>query len=274
MAYADAIKFVESQFVNIIYLTIASALAIFLYYKSIPRAKLRFHKKEVSLIGNKASSLHEDLTIFFNDQKVPRVTVTQIVLWNKGNTTIDGSQIVETDALRVCLKTPDRLLKTTVLRETRSQNGLRVSSIDSTQALIEFSFLDPNDGFTIEIAHTGRPGDIDLQGTIKGMPSGLTPDQKDNLTEIISDKLGIRTSIAKAIIISLFGASLITGLTLYEMSLTAGQIQAEGISNNPPALEVLVMIISGLAGLAAGFWSNPQKRISYPRSLHTDLGGN
>jgi len=83
---------------------------------------------------------------------------------------------VASDPLRVQLEAGTQVLKHTILKETRSVNGVRAecSSHQPHVITVVFDFLDPTDGVTIEVLHSGPRKELRVAGTIKGIPKGIT----------------------------------------------------------------------------------------------------
>ena len=46
---------------------------------------------------------------------------------------------------------------------------------DGSSARIGFDYLDPGDGFRIQVLHTGKQGTMSLAGTVRGLPKGVLP---------------------------------------------------------------------------------------------------
>lgn len=111
----------------------------------------------------------------FAGRVVPRVTSTSFGIWNSGKTTIHGRDIVEKDPLRLELSGEGEILRVTVESETRSVNGPTASLTAPNRAILEFDYLDPGDGFRVQVLHSGAPKSIAAQGTIRGLPRGVEP---------------------------------------------------------------------------------------------------
>jgi hypothetical protein len=92
---------------------------------------------------------------------------------------IEGKNIVDTDALRIELGDAAQVLDDRLVKVTREVNkcglgaSLDLSKVNWRQLVIEFDFLDPDDGCVIEIFHTDSGNKPKLIGTIRGMPGGF-----------------------------------------------------------------------------------------------------
>jgi hypothetical protein len=173
----------------------------YLFYrrgKSEPRLIYQYQSR--TLLG--PSVPNPDIEIIFRGKKVPRVTKSLIALWNDGNTTIDGNQIVQTDPIRLLVSSESEVLEVKILRQVREVNNfvIQKSSESANQVECHFEWLDPRDGVLIAIVHSGERK-VSVAGTIRGVPSGLLhggalqyrPRQK-NKSELLWDlfsKLGV-----------------------------------------------------------------------------------
>jgi len=126
-----------------------------------------------------ARGVDEDLAagvkIVFRGEDIPRVTVTRAFLWNDGNATLLGAQIVPEDPVRFEFPGEDRILEARVAVSTRSVNKVSVKIQERTPhvALLDFDFLDPMDGVRIEFVHTSKERIPRVRGTIRGVPRGV-----------------------------------------------------------------------------------------------------
>ncbi len=151
------------------------AAAVLFYLRSRKVSRLAFQHDVITLVGASGAAFPDEVEIRFSGDIVPRVTADRIVLWNDGNTTLGASQIVESDPLRAELKEDSSLLKVSALKCSREVNGCSVGRCKDSQRIadIHFDFLDPGDGIAFEILHSGSPRDLDILGTLRGMPSGI-----------------------------------------------------------------------------------------------------
>lgn len=123
----------------------------------------------------KNTSLATSLEICFNGQIVPQVTRTTIAIWNSGTQTVLGSQIVALEPLKAVYEQEARVLQSTVIGVTRPAIDAKVQASDAdNEALMKFDYLDPGDGFVVEIIQSARLGQLKITGTLRGMPKGLT----------------------------------------------------------------------------------------------------
>lgn len=191
-------------------LVVGSALAIFLYFKALPQPKISYELTETSIVGGKNPAFEQDIEIRFKGHAVDRVTITNLMIWNSGNTTVDGNQILPQDPLRFDVGQPNKILRAEITGETRKINGAKVVVTTENSLAIKFDYLDRNDGLNIEITHSCAPGLIRPIGTIKGIPSGLQRSSEDNIIDKIFIKYFKNPSFAKRLSESLIVMILVT----------------------------------------------------------------
>ena len=150
------------------------AAAIAFYFRSKRKTHLAYQHAHVTLIGGgSGAAFPEEVEVRFAGASVPRITSTRIVLWNSGDRTINGSDLVIGDHLRLELANDGLILKHEILQQTRDVNGWSVERSAPNRLNVSFDFLDPRDGISLEVIHTELGRHLDLKGTIKGMPAGF-----------------------------------------------------------------------------------------------------
>jgi hypothetical protein len=153
-----------------------------LAYSFRTRSRLAAKTNTLVLVGPNAV-LSNEIEFLFRGNKVPKVTLSRIAIWNIGNTTIKGEQIVNSDPLRIIVSEGSSILDTTILNRTRLANDVSCALRKNTENEVEyrFDYLDPGDGALIQLIHTGTDK-VQVSGSLRGLPKGvLTVDiaQKD-----------------------------------------------------------------------------------------------
>lgn len=150
-------------------------LGIFSYRISKSSGKPTIQKYSLRIIGKEDTEVEDDIEILYKGTKVDRLTKTIIVFWNNGTETIDGKDVVPTDPITFSFSDGEKIISQKIVKSTREVNNPKVSTPvgADNSAVIEFDFLDPNDGFTIEFLHTDTKRYPNYSGTIKGVPSGI-----------------------------------------------------------------------------------------------------
>jgi hypothetical protein len=150
---------------------IGIGLIIAYVFKSRPR--LAAQTNTFTLVGPNAV-LPPEIEFLFRGVKVSNVAMSRIAIWNVGNTTIKGDQIVSSDPLRIITSEKSNILETTVQRCTRPVNGACCALREGTtnEAECRFDYFDPGDGVLIQLIHTGSD-DVKVSGTLRGIPKGV-----------------------------------------------------------------------------------------------------
>lgn len=149
-------------------------LGIYFYLKTKIVSRLVFQYDGIALVGSSHSAFSDNITVSCFGVPVQRVTVERYAIWNAGNSTINGSQIVDIDRLRFAACQNVKILKAMIIKSTRQVNQFTLSSQDDGgDVFVNFDYVEPADGALIEILHSGKPGDVRIFGTVRGVRSGL-----------------------------------------------------------------------------------------------------
>jgi len=153
---------------------IGVVLAIFFFIRGRVIRRLAYQATGSNLIGGQHAELPVDVAVVYKGVPVPRVTKTTLIIWNAGNTTLDGRDIVSTDPLRIALEKDCKILDIQVVKRSRGVTGILASSDDRFPAsvLVTCDFLDSGDGARMEVLHTGDSGLAVVVGTVKGLRKG------------------------------------------------------------------------------------------------------
>jgi hypothetical protein len=156
-------------------------VGLLLYRASRIKGKPMCQMRSFRLIGKEEQELPDEVDIRFGEESVPRLTLTNIILWN-GQETITADQIVQDDPIRLEFPSGDRILKAHVASVTRAVNKCAVVVSDPTPhvATVSFDFLDPQDGMRIELLHTSPQRYPSVQGTLPGIPAAIEADFKSS----------------------------------------------------------------------------------------------
>jgi hypothetical protein len=127
-------------------ITLGAAVSYYFFRKSQNNAELSY-----STITDRMLSVPtQGLILSFKGQRVKNPQKDRIVVWNSGKRTIYRKQLE-------CVEPPGfttegiQILQCNVSSATRKSINANVSiNDDRTKLLVDFDFLDPNDGFVIE----------------------------------------------------------------------------------------------------------------------------
>lgn len=226
--------------------TVLGVLGIILGYLLYRRSRvggfLGYQTRGDHLIGFSESSLPEDVTVFYRGQQVPRITSSEVALWNAGLASLRGSDIATRDPLALRLAPHDRIPSYSVVRVTREVCGVEVTQNSPNELRFAFEFLDVDDGLRVAILHTGSERHLTVSGTLTSSHDGVRD------LGIILDSSRLRRRRP-------------------DVPLPMVEVAAWVYGGRPPRV-VTLAIASGLLMLGYAFWSNPGLR-SWPPSLKT-----
>jgi len=147
-------------------------VGIFSYKISKSAAKPAYQKTSLRLLGREEDNLPEDVTVTYKGLEVQRLTKTTLVVWNNGTEVLDGDAILQRDPLRLEFEDGTNILSYKILKSNRTTNEFTLNKCEQREnrLIVNFLYLDPNDGATIEILHDSKARYPKFKGTIKGYP--------------------------------------------------------------------------------------------------------
>ena len=159
---------------------IGLVISFFLYKASRIGPRPAYQYQALRLIGGEEQALPEEVTVLLRDKKVEQLTNTHIILWNSGNATINGENIVANEPLRLEFSKDSEVLNAQVLRFTRTSNKftVNINPHSPNEVIFSFDYLEAEDGAVIGILHTDRERYPKVWGAIKGVPKGVCSQRK------------------------------------------------------------------------------------------------
>jgi hypothetical protein len=138
------------------------------------KSKMAYQSHDSTLVGQPSAPSIGDIKILYNEVAVPRVVVTQMAVWNVGNTVVKGADIVESDPLKVCFGDGATILNAQRVTATREVNNFRinVSEEEPSCAYLHFDYLNARDGAKFQIIHTST-SKLTMTGSLMGIPRGV-----------------------------------------------------------------------------------------------------
>ncbi|WP_121642607.1 hypothetical protein [Bacillus vallismortis] len=223
-------------------------LAFYFHKVSKKVNELTYTFKTERVVG-KNNKTPEDIEIVFRGKPVERVTNTQITVWNSGNVTIEGKNIVEKDPLRILISEGQEIISATILEKSRDANDFIIKTDENNPHIleVEFDYLDAQDGAVIEILHTDNENSFELKGSIKGLKSFNLFTRNNKTSRLIPFTL-LNTMVV---------AVLLNIIILY---------QKEPVDNDYSFLTVVFSSISLILSIITYFLSRKNKR-KMPKNL-------
>lgn len=151
-------------------------IAVLTYLWTRRRTSLAYVYLGEHLLGSASDALPPEIVVQYNGISIPRLTKSILILWNSGENTINGEDIVAKDPLRFHVGGDGRNLAAVILKSTRAVNDfsiLKPPDGDVSEMEFTFNFLDKNDGVVVEVLHTSADRKPSIKGTLKGLPQGF-----------------------------------------------------------------------------------------------------
>jgi hypothetical protein len=132
------------------------------------------------VLGSKGNRLPSDVKIIFRGAEIENLCRTRVMVWNHGQSTTRGSDLVAGDPLRIELGSGAEVLDATIKAHTTKSNNARVEVPErdergkgSSQVRLSYDYLNARDGFLVEIFHTDAGKAPILAGSVQDMPQGF-----------------------------------------------------------------------------------------------------
>ena len=246
-------------------------IAVHFYRASRVGARLAYQATSLRVIGGTEPELPAEVTVLFNQQPVPRVTKTVLVLWNSGTRTIPGEDIVAEDKLRISFDEGTQILGADVIHRTRQVNNFRVekSTTSPYEATCAFDYLDAGDGVVVELLHTSSRHYPEVRGSVREIPTGVT-DYGPLPREVPIFSLPFFRVISLRFFTSF---TLVVGLAFVVIGLLSlgGIVQIVIVDGAPHSLPPWTVIVLGLPCMIPGLFLLWATRRRFPRALSLDI---
>ena len=149
-------------------------LTIYFYFRSKPLVKLSYRVKHSILIAEQNSRLPGEIKITYNGFPITELKRTHVTLWNSGRQAIRRSDIVTKSPLRVEIPNMEtHILRAQIIKRVLLENDVHIRDSRDHGFRIDFEYLEPSHGVTIEILYKGSAEHLFPTGQIVNMPSGL-----------------------------------------------------------------------------------------------------
>ncbi|NTG74451.1 hypothetical protein G6M02_14080 [Agrobacterium rhizogenes] len=177
-------------------------LAVLFYFKGRQKSLLCYTTENISVVGTSDARFSSDLQINYQGKLVPRVTSSKLIVWNAGNMVIKRDDVSIQDILRIDLLNNSEALSIDIKAVSRPLVNCVTLNKTKDHVDISFDFLEPQEGFSLEIIHSGRPSDIALNGTIVGSPESpkVVTDRIFTMMGLRKRKLAVGLHIAEIVV--------------------------------------------------------------------------
>lgn len=161
------------NWIGVIIGLIGIIVGVILAFSFRPRPRLATQVTTLQLVQGPDSVLRNQIEFLFRGEKVPKVTMSRVAIWNCGNRLIRGDQIVSSDPLRIVTSEGSNILEVTVFTRTREVNDIScvLRQDKSNEAECRFDYLDSGDA-VIQLIHTGDDK-VMVTGTLRGIPKQI-----------------------------------------------------------------------------------------------------
>lgn len=164
----------NANWLTILTFVVGVVISWYFYKRSLRRKSLAYTMVDRIVVLPEMRG-EDGLAITWHGERVSRVTSTTVAMWNSGTETIDGSDFLAEDPPRIVAGDAVRILRATVASRTRDAIVADIPWSDFGQAHLRFRFLDPGDGMSVEVLHTGGFEALSMKGVVKGVPNGFEP---------------------------------------------------------------------------------------------------
>lgn len=157
-------------FITMIFTLLGVIIAVFFYLKGRRLKEPRYSFRSHSLIKDFTQQIN-GLGITFAGQPISSLMVTKMAFWNRGKDTINSSDIPMLDPFEIKIQDQYEILSAELILKTNESNQAICSIYpDKKTVKIAFDYFDQNDGFVLQILHTGEKTDnLKISGTVKGV---------------------------------------------------------------------------------------------------------
>lgn len=145
-------------------------LTIFLFFISYEYRKLSYYIRSTVLNMRIFKDKIKKLEVFYEGNLVEKLTISRIILLNKGNKGIDQNDILSDGQVKIKLSYPYEIYNYEILyNENKQKSRFDIDANNITRNIlpIKFEYLEPYQGVVIQVLHNGNEKDIKISGNIK-----------------------------------------------------------------------------------------------------------
>lgn len=147
-----------------------SIIGIFLFIKYKRKKKITIFATEQLSTISVTEDIKPKIKIYFNDEKVEQIDRIEIIIVNKGNVTIDGTEIYI--PIKVSVPQSSKILEHKILAQSKKHIEAKTESISEREIKFLFTLLKPKDKVRILILCSGIGQDlVEYSGRIIDLPT-------------------------------------------------------------------------------------------------------
>lgn len=253
--YAFIEYFSQNLYISF-FLAIASLAGLFVGIYAYPRKRLSYKYSTFSLVQNNINKL-TNLQIFYKEQPIDNLSITNYVIWNSGNRSIRNSDIVPQDPLCISSNNNDtKILNIDIIKKNKVSTNTKLITSQNNH-IVTFDYLDNKNGVIIQIIHTGNYFDILFNGDIIGGKVINEDFNNKKFWQIFSEP--IFSIVNRILIIFMYSISISSYLLLLYLLI-------ELLLLNPLSIKsFLILFLIFL--ILAGFYFVYKTHLRVPRSL-------
>jgi len=151
------------------YLGVGSALFALITFIVMYKNKKPYYSFALYDIIDPSNTKVTDVEVFYLGKQVSNISIIKYAFWNGGRRTIDKSDLVPAEPIKLLLKQGIILNVKTDSTLNKANDFKYIVSDDLTEVDIYFEYLDKNDGIVLDIINTCKNSDdIICSGMIKG----------------------------------------------------------------------------------------------------------
>jgi hypothetical protein len=145
-------------------------LAIYFYLKGKTKKSIKYISRYDTLINEGIDQKVIGLSISISNKQIKRLTVSRIAFWNNGNKTLTYNDIPTLSKFTINIDNKYDILDVSIIETLNTKNNISVNLLEDCKTIeIYFEYMDNNDGFVLQIFHTGNDSSaLTLNGGIIG----------------------------------------------------------------------------------------------------------
>lgn len=178
----------DNAYVWAIIILISIALAFWGIVQNVRKKQLLFYVETNSIVEIKDRAV-ENISIYYADERIENLLVSKIAIFNRGNITINFSDIPVAAPILIKVIGEDKIISSTVLYQSNDSSQFGVSSLNQSYIEVNFDYLESKDGAVIQMMHTGPVQIVSFSGKLKGGRIITPPNYSDSKLTKFKKKL-------------------------------------------------------------------------------------